>query len=147
MARFFLLVLIISTTGCITRFVTVQSDPPGALVYLNDQEAGRTPMTREFQWYGTYDVVIRKDGYQTLKTSAAIGAPWWQFIPLDFLTDMLPVTDEHVVFYTLKPQPIADPADVLAAGEQMRGMLESSERTKEKLPSTRRAATTKPVKK
>src|ERR1700733_9560883 len=87
--------MIALTTGCITRLVTVQSNPSGALVYLNGEEVGRTPVTREFQWYGTYDVIIRKDGYQTIKTSAAVSAPFWQFIPFDLLTDLLPVTDER----------------------------------------------------
>ena len=95
------LLLIPLLTGCITRVVTVRSNPSGALVYLNSEEVGRTPVTREFQWYGTYDVILRKDGYQTIKTSAAVSAPWWQFIPLDFLTDLLPVTDERIISYEI----------------------------------------------
>jgi hypothetical protein len=130
------LTLLVFTPGCITRLVTVKSNPPGALVYLNDQEVGRTPVTREFQWYGIYDVLLRKDGYQTLKTHAQVSAPWWQFIPLDFLTDLLPMTDERVVSFDLAVQQPADPEEVLNNGEQMRPMLESSERTKVRTPST-----------
>ena len=32
-------------TGCVQRTITVNSDPQGALVYLNDIEIGRTPVT------------------------------------------------------------------------------------------------------
>ena len=28
--------------------MTIHSNPEGALVYLNDQELGRTPLTRDF---------------------------------------------------------------------------------------------------
>jgi PEGA domain len=141
-ARLLPLLSILFLTGCITRLITVQSNPSGALVYLNGEEVGRTPVPREFQWYGTYDVIIRKDGYQTIKTSAAVSAPIWQFIPLDFLTDLLPVTDEHILTYNLEVQPPANPAEILSNGEQMRTQLESSERTKTKIPATRPATTT-----
>jgi hypothetical protein len=126
--------LLLLSSGCITRIVTVRSNPAGALVYLNDEEVGRTPVSREFQWYGIYDVVLRKDGYQTLKTHAEVSAPLWQWIPLDLFTDMLPVTYERVVSFNLIPQVPADPAEVLANGEQMRGMLQSSARTKTRIP-------------
>ena len=140
------LLLIPLLTGCITRVVTVRSNPSGTLVYLNGEEVGRTPVTREFQWYGTYDVILRKDGYQTIKTSAAVSAPWWQFIPLDFLTDLLPVTDERIISYDLEIQPPANPAKILTNGEEMRTQLESSERTKTKIPATRpTASSTQPV--
>src|SRR4051812_21539996 len=48
-------------SGCVHRVVTVQSDPPGALVYMNEEEIGRTPVSKEFLWYGNYDMVLRKD--------------------------------------------------------------------------------------
>src|SRR5258706_9997592 len=52
--------------GCVERTMTIKSDPPGALVYLNDREIGRTPVTRDFTWYGDYQVEIRKDGYESV---------------------------------------------------------------------------------
>ncbi|MGZ3388170.1 MAG: PEGA domain-containing protein, partial [Isosphaeraceae bacterium] len=45
--------------GCVEQTMTIQSDPPGALVYMNDQELGRTPLTKDFTWYGDYDVQVR----------------------------------------------------------------------------------------
>ncbi len=49
-------------TGCVERTITVTSDPSGALVYLNDTEIGRTPVTVPFTFYGTYDVRLEHDG-------------------------------------------------------------------------------------
>ena len=52
--------------GCgVERTLQVNSDPPGALVSLNGEEVGRTPMRKMFLWYGTYDLELRKDGYLT----------------------------------------------------------------------------------
>src|ERR1700722_16494181 len=83
--------------GCVQRTVTVRTDPPGALVYLNDQEIGRSPVTRDFKWYGVYDVEIRLGGYESIKTTSgnSMIAPWWQWMPFDLLAEVFPVTDHH----------------------------------------------------
>ena len=72
-----LAVAIAATAGCARRQVTVTSNPSGALVYLNDREVGRTPFTTDLVWYGTYDVVLRKEGYETLHKRTRVNAPWW----------------------------------------------------------------------
>ena len=112
------------------RTLEVRSDPPGALVYLNDQEIGRTPLSKHFLWYGTYDVQVRKDGYETLKTKSPVIAPWWQWIPFDFVAELAPVKlrDSHAVSYSLKPlsQAQVDPQAIVKRAEDLRGDLESS---------------------
>jgi hypothetical protein len=113
--------------GCVQRKLTVQSDPPGALVYLNDQEIGRTPFTRDFTWYGAYEVAVRKDGYQPLLTRDTIVAPWWQWVPIDFAAEFLPLTDHRTMSFALKPattQP-TDTADLLARAHQAQQLLQS----------------------
>ena len=79
-----LLLTLTAQFGCVRRTVTIHSEPAGALVWLNDEEVGRTPVTTDFLWYGDYDVVVRKDGYQTLVTHAVIPQPWYQWPVLDF---------------------------------------------------------------
>ncbi len=54
----FLCVLCVSVVnlfaaGCVQRTITITSDPPGALVWLNDREIGRTPLDVNFVYYGT----------------------------------------------------------------------------------------------
>jgi hypothetical protein len=142
---FSFLLLFLCAGGCVNRVITVKSDPPGALVYMNEQEIGRTPVSKEFLWYGNYDVVLRKEGYQTFKTQAGVMPPLWQIIPLDLITDMLPLTDEHVLEFNLKPAGMPDAQALLAQGEEMRAKLESSERTKERIVITTQP-TTQPAK-
>ncbi len=48
--------------GCVERLITVHSSPAGALVYLNDEEIGRTPVSVPFKYYGTYDVRLEHEG-------------------------------------------------------------------------------------
>src|SRR5690349_3967663 len=118
--------------GCVRRQLTVQTDPPGALVHLNGQEFGRTPVTRDFTWYGTYDVELRKEGYQTQKTTGKVIAPWWQWVPIDLFAELLPLTDRRQLHYTMHPttQATVDPDRMLAEAERMRGKLRSTKNTK-----------------
>jgi hypothetical protein len=114
--------------GCVRRQMTIESDPPGALVYLNGQEAGRTPLERDFVLYGTYDVQVRREGYETLKTRQRVIAPWWQWPPFDLVAELFPLTDRRS--YTYKLSPAADTAidldAILSRSEEMRGKLEST---------------------
>jgi hypothetical protein len=95
--------LSVGAVGCVQRTLTVRTDPPGALVYLNDQEIGRTPVTRDFTFYGVYDVEIRMSGYESIKTTSPVIAPWWQWVPMDFFAEFLPLTDHHELAFTLRP--------------------------------------------
>jgi predicted ATPase len=75
--------------GCVERELTITSQPEGALVYVSDVEVGRTPVTIPFTWYQNYDVILRMDGYQTLKTHARLTPPWYEVPPLDLLQFLL----------------------------------------------------------
>src|SRR5437660_12229625 len=78
--------------GCakVQRTISINSDPPGALLFMNDQEVGRTPVTRDFIWYGWYDEVLRKERYKTLKPRAKVIEPPCQWPPLDLAAVLSP---------------------------------------------------------
>ena len=93
--------------GCVRRTITVQTEPPGALVWLNDEEAGRTPLSVDFTWYGDYDVLVRMEGYETLRTHRRLDPPWYQLPPFDFVAEALvPVRyhDRRLMEFTLEPK-------------------------------------------
>lgn len=59
--------------GCIERTITVTSKPAGALVYLNDEEIGRTPVTVPFTFYGVYDVRLEHESvWMDINDAAAL---------------------------------------------------------------------------
>ena len=89
---------VLSLNGCVERLITVTTEPPGAILWLNGEEVGATPVTTPFTWYGHYDVVIRKDGYETLKTVKNTPAPFYQWPGIDLVAEcLLPftITDHH----------------------------------------------------
>jgi len=94
-AAYLALWITISTAplGCVERTISINSEPDNALVILNDQEVGRTPVKVDFTWYGDYDIIIRKQGYQTLQTNRRIKAPWYQYPGIDLFTECFsPIT-------------------------------------------------------
>lgn len=106
------------TTGaCVRRTITITTEPPGALVFLNDQEVGRSEVSTDFLWYGDYGVTVRKKGYATLKTNWKIDPPWYQRMPIDFVAEVLwpgHIHDTHSRHFVLEEQVIPS-TDELAA--------------------------------
>lgn len=119
------LVLVI-LCGCIEREMTIHSEPEGALVYVSNEPVGRTPVTVPFIWYGDYDIMLRKDGYETLKTHAEINAPYHQYPPLDFFVEIAPwtVTDKRYLKFDMSEQQQVSDAELI---ERARGMRERNE--------------------
>jgi hypothetical protein len=94
--------------GCVHRRLTITSDPPGGRVLLDGEEVGETPTSVDFTHYGTREVVIQKDGYDTLKILQPIPPPWYQIPGIDFFADnLLPyqLTNRHEYRYQLTPSP------------------------------------------
>ena len=104
------------TTGCVRRNLTIRSEPLGALILMNDQKIGTTPYSYDFQWYGAYRLTLMKDGYNRLDDMVTLRAPWYMWIPVDFVMELLPfpIRDTRAVSYTLQekqPLPIPVPPE------------------------------------
>ena len=109
-----------SWPGCVRRTITITSDPPGALVWLNDREVGRTPLDVDFLHYGDYDVRLVADGYEPLTTSGLAKPPWWDNVPLDLGAELLPTRLEHHVTWHYELDPLDE--DVAALRERAEAM-------------------------
>ncbi|MCG3126206.1 MAG: hypothetical protein CHACPFDD_01036 [Phycisphaerae bacterium] len=83
------LVCLLLSGGCVERTMKIQTDPSNALVIVNDEEVGLSPVKFSFLWYGDYDIIVRKAGYETLKTHHRLDPPWYQFPPIDFVVETL----------------------------------------------------------
>jgi len=108
--------------GCVEREMTITSQPEGALVFVSDVEVGRTPLTIPFTWYGDYDIILRKDGYRTLKTHADISPPWYEVPPADLLSALAPWTyrDRRFLHYTLEQFVVPPDEELIRQARQMR---------------------------
>ena len=117
-------VTMLLTVGCIQRTVTITSDPPGSLVYLNDEEIGRTPVTVPFTFYGVYDVRLEHDEFHPLWTSQKADAPWWEAPGPDLVAELFGPKGELNWYFEMEPLPpvVSEDALVDRAG-QLRASL------------------------
>jgi hypothetical protein len=111
-------------TGHVVRTITIESEPPGAIVWLNDNEVGRTPVTAEFTWYGVYRVRLEKEGYETFTSYERVAAPWYELVGLDLAFEtVVPGTrrDEHRFGpYTLEKAVPSNPTALLERAKEFR---------------------------
>jgi hypothetical protein len=117
--------------GCAQRKLDITSEPSGALVYLNGEEVGRTPMRYDFMWHGDYDIVLRRNGYQTLKTHRKLNAPLLFVPPLDLVGEMIGARDHRKWHFEMQQPGVAasEPAELIARGRELKKELRSSEYT------------------
>ena len=117
-------VLLISLgSGCVQRRMMIRSHPEGALVYLNGQELGRTPIATNFTYYGDFEVKLVKDGYETETIIQPVPWPWYQIPPLDFVSENLVPTkirDQRTLSFNLRPKVAHSSEQIGAAAEQLR---------------------------
>jgi PEGA domain len=119
-----LAVLCLLCVGCVQRTISITSEPAGALVYLNDDEVGRTPVTVPFVFYGVYDVRLEAPGYQPLWTKQKAQAPWWETMGIDLFAEAVPHNKAELRWhFTMDEQPPAEEVDadvLLSHARQLR---------------------------
>ncbi len=117
-----MLVLAAVLCGCVERKMTITTEPAGALVFVSDVEKGRTPVTFPFTWYGDYDVMVRMDGHETIKTHANITPPWYEVPPLDLLSELAPWTyhDRRYLHYKMEKLVLPDDASLIENAARLR---------------------------
>lgn len=96
MIRLVLIALLLSNGGCIQRRIRVTSEPPGAVVWLNDTEIGRTPAEAEFTFYGDYDVRLELPGYMPVHEMRRTVAPFYEYPGPDLIAEVVPHKFEKV---------------------------------------------------
>ncbi len=124
-----LVALALSLVGCVRRRLTVRSNPPGAVVYVDNQQIGTTPCSVDFTYYGTREIRLVKPGYETLAVTQPIPTPWYQYPGIDFISENLTpykIRDNRTVSYDMAPQRMAAPDEIIARGEQLRQQLQTS---------------------
>ncbi len=129
-----IVILAVSQTGCVERKLTINTEPQGAIVALNDEEIGTSPVTVEFNWYGDYKVRVEKDGYEIVNTHRKLDAPAHDGFPLDFFYEVLwpgSVVDEYEWTFALTQFKAPSREDLIEASRQLK-----KEAQEESLPET-----------
>jgi hypothetical protein len=109
--------------GCVRRRMTVRTNPPGAQLYVDNYPIGKTPVSFPFTYYGTREVRLVRDGYETQAVKQRFLPPWYQWPVLDFVTENLwpgEIRDERVLDFQLEPQKIVPTDQLLTRAHSLR---------------------------
>lgn len=122
------ILVIIQVSGCVERELTILTDPSDAVVVLNDEQLGVSPVTVNFNWYGDYDVVLRKDGYETLKTHRELERPWYDKFPFDLFAQVLwpkRIEDSYTWSFTLEEKKAVDHDSLIETAMELKEQADS----------------------
>jgi hypothetical protein len=109
--------------GCVERAFVVESNPPGAFVWVNNQPLTATPADGTWVYYGKYHFTLEKEGYETLHVEQEIDPPWYAYFPLDFFFESIwpcKLEDRRRFRYDLVPLRVPNTEDVLRRAEDLR---------------------------
>ena len=115
--------------GCVERQMTIRSDPPGALVYVDDTEIGITPVSTPFTYYGQRKILLTKDGYEPLTVIQPVPPPLYDIPGVDFVPETLvagKIRDERTFDYRLQPQMLTPPDQLRERAEGLRRGVQAS---------------------
>ncbi len=116
--------LALAASGCVERRLIIRTNPPGAAVFVDDNEIpGLTPVAISPIYYGYRKIRLIKDGYETLTLIQSVPAPWYEVPPLDFFSENLipgKIRDQRTFDYQLYPQAVVPKDELLGRAENLR---------------------------
>jgi len=120
--------LSLASVGCVERRMTIRSNPSNALVILDGQEVGFTPVSVPFHYYGVRQIKLVKDGYETKIINQQVTPPWYQRYGIDFFSEVLlpwRIRDERDYGlneneYALQPKVLVSQDQLLQRAEEVR---------------------------
>ena len=118
---------LVCLSGCVERRLTLQTTPKGAVIMLNDEQIGESPVSTSFQWYGDYNIEISKPGYKTIRTHRELKAPWYDMFPFDFFAQILNphhINDTYQWHFELTPLESKDRGKLLLKAVKLKKQLD-----------------------
>jgi hypothetical protein len=98
----------LAATGCVQRRFVVQTNVPGAQVFVNNQPAGPSPADFPWDYTGVYEFRAVAPGYDPLVQRVKIRPKWYEYVGIDLFFEVLyPFNIEDVRRINLELQPSA----------------------------------------
>ena len=110
-------------SGCMKRRILLRSQPEGALVTIDHQTIGHTPVAIPFTYYAGRKIEMEKDGYETEKFTHRFSPPWYQIPPFDLISDNFlgrEIRDQRLIDVQLRPKATVFENQLLERSDQLR---------------------------
>jgi hypothetical protein len=101
------LATLILTSGCVQRRMIIRSQPEGAFVTVDNQQIGLTPLSIPYTYFGTREIKLEKDGFQTVKVQQRFDPKWYETFPVSLISENFAgreIRDERVLDFQLEPK-------------------------------------------
>lgn len=105
-----LTVALLLLPACAERRIRVTSEPPGARVWLNDEDIGRTPTEARFTFYGHYDLRLELEGHEPYHARHTARAPLHEYPGPDLVAAAIPANIRHLVEWHIEMSPTPESA-------------------------------------
>jgi hypothetical protein len=131
--------------GCVDRRFLVETDVPGAQVYVDGKLIGASPADAQWEYAGCRRFTAVAPGYEPLVQDVNFAAKWYEFPPLDFFAEVLwpfRIEDRRLVQLHLEPTRPVNEAALVGAADGLRARGQALPPTS--VPPSTRPATALP---
>ncbi len=118
--------LCLLATGCVQRRMMITSFPEGAAVTIDHQPVGYTPVTVPYQYAGTREILLEKDGFKPIRVKQDLHTPWYLYPPLSLVTENFAfreIKDTQVFDFQMQPLDQVNDQDLVDRAENLRGQV------------------------
>ena len=113
-------------TGCLDRRFVVETNVPGAQVFINNRTIGPSPADTGWEYPGHYEFRVVAPGYEPLTQCRLIKARWYDYAPFDFMFGVLwpfHIEDVRRLRFELTPARQVNASEVEARAEELRSRV------------------------
>src|SRR6266542_684785 len=92
--------------GCVDRRFVVETNVPGAQIYVDGKPVGASPADGQWEYAGYREFTAVAPGYEPLVQRVRFAPMWYEFPPLDFFAEVLwpfRIEDRRAVHLALEP--------------------------------------------
>ncbi len=115
--------VIFLSSGCVSRRITVRTEPEGAFVTVDGTPVGYSPVSFAYTYYGDRELQIEKDGYKTVNVMQQVRSPWYLKPPFSFVTENFwprEIRDQRVFDFQLEPKTQVNESFLLQRANNLR---------------------------
>ncbi len=129
--RWISLLALVALSGCVERRLWIRTEPAGAIVSINGEVVGASPVSWRFYQYGVVLMEAEKEGYAPMERKVRLVKPWFQQPVADFFADIVipyRVHDDHELNVVLQRDP---PRDEAALDAEVAALARAAKRARE----------------
>ncbi len=118
-----LVALVLTGCGGVNRRFVVESNVPGAQVFINDRPVGAAPAHSTFEYYGYYKIAVIHPDFQTETQRVHVVAPWYAYPPFDFLVEVVwpfGINDTRRYCFNLGPARQTNTGELINSADALR---------------------------